>query len=103
NTQVGRGFFTNGSHALVWHGSADSVVDLHPFLAGLAISFVSSEAIGVAANGDVVGIANGLSNPTNYAVKWTLVPEPRAGAGLSGAVVVAAMVARRGERRHLPA
>lgn len=78
NTQVGRGFFDGGGeHALVWNGTAESVVDLHQFLTGLGQSFVSSLAIGVSENGDIIGRVNdGVSGSSNYAVMWRLVPEP---------------------------
>jgi len=58
-------------HALLWNGSADNYVDLHQFLSS---DFTSSEALGIAGNGNIVGYAyDGLGYP--HAILWQ-VPEP---------------------------
>ena len=56
------------SHALLWRGSADSVVDLHLLLPQ---GFESSYALGIDATGDVVGFASteGAIH-TPYAFLW---------------------------------
>ena len=55
--QVGYGNPTgDGTHALLWTGSADSVVDLHTFLPP---EFTDSEAYGIDAEGNIVGWAEG--------------------------------------------
>jgi hypothetical protein len=71
--QVGFGLgpATDGSnHALVWFGTAASVIDLHQFLPP---DFSESEAIGIDANGDIVGYA---SRPCEqpHAFLWSLRP-----------------------------
>jgi hypothetical protein len=58
----------------LWNGSAESVFDLHTVLTALEPSFVDSYALGIAANGDVVGYAS--DGDHDYAVMWSLVPEP---------------------------
>jgi hypothetical protein len=52
--QVGDGFtgISGINHALLWTGSADSVVDLHNFLPP---EFTSSIAEGIDADGNIVG------------------------------------------------
>jgi len=64
--QVGGAGATGGDHALLWHGSADNVLDLHQFLPA---GYFNSIAYGVDDRGNVVGEADGK------AVVW-LVPEP---------------------------
>jgi hypothetical protein len=88
DTQVGRGNIDSpccSSHALLWQGSAESVIDLHEFLTGLGPTFTHSEALGIAANGDIVGTASfeidaEYDEPyvVTYAIQWTPVPEPSA-------------------------
>jgi len=46
----------NQVHALLWAGSAASVVDLHAFLPP---GFTSSQALGIDADGNIVGVASG--------------------------------------------
>ena len=73
--QVGRGMVTIGtqdvhSHALVWSGTAASVVDLNQFMPS---GFTDAEATGIDAAGNIVGWAStGPSNiPANvHAVIW---------------------------------
>jgi hypothetical protein len=71
NSQVGNG----DGRALLWHGSAASVVDLHAFLTDLPVTIVRSFAQGVDEHGDVVGV--GFDND-GYAraILWNLIPEP---------------------------
>jgi hypothetical protein len=64
-------------HALLWHDTAESVVDLHQYLDGFGLEFISSHAWDIAANGDIVGLATD-ANFNDYAVMWSLVPEPHA-------------------------
>jgi hypothetical protein len=74
NIQVGEGFSNaDGSrrHALLWRGTAESVVDLHQYLGS---AFVNSTATGIDSNGDIVGSA--YDGSSIFAVKWSLVPEP---------------------------
>jgi hypothetical protein len=54
--QVGWGFTGSRAHALLWTGSADSVVDLHTFLPP---EFTASTALGIDADGNIVGVAVG--------------------------------------------
>ena len=60
--QVGYGDHADGTqHALVWTGTAASVVDLHTFLPA---GYLSSVATGIDAAGNIVGHA--WSNPDNH-------------------------------------
>jgi hypothetical protein len=58
------------AHALLWNGTADSVVDLHALLPG---DFTASIAYSFDNEGNIYGIANNDSG--YFVVKWT-VPEP---------------------------
>ncbi len=63
-------------HALLWSGTADSMVDLHQYLPP---GFGSSAAAGIDAAGNVVGWAspyNTTFGVPNHAILWQLVPEP---------------------------
>lgn len=63
-----------GEHALVWRGSAESVVDLHNFVPQ---RYSTSVAYGVDSAGTVYGtIAAGDPFHDAIAVMWTPVPEP---------------------------
>ena len=68
----GNGLSTaDNDHALLWTGSATSCLDLHFFLPGF---FVTSRAVGIDANGNVVGY--GVDNTgLSHAILWQ-VPEP---------------------------
>ena len=74
-------------HALLWSGSAASVVDLHAFLPP---GFTSSQATGIDENGDIVGFARGPATGlfNDHAFLWHRVPEPGTllllGTGLAG-------------------
>jgi len=73
--QVGSGYGEatgDCDHALLWNGSADSFVDLHQFLSS---DFISSQAFGIAGNGNIVGYARDSSG-YNHAILWEPVPEP---------------------------
>jgi hypothetical protein len=98
--QVGYGYgpASEGEHALVWRGTADSVFDLHHSLIGVVPDPISSFASDVDADGDIVGYARGRDN-YYYAVKWTLVPEPPA--HLLGLPAAAALAGLYGARRRL--
>jgi len=61
-------------HAMLWSGTAASAVDLHSFLTSPGLTFSSSAATGINANGTIIGYAN--TNQGLRAVTWTLVPEP---------------------------
>jgi hypothetical protein len=63
------GIPSNIHHALLWNGSAASVVDLNSLL---PFSPADSEAYTIDAQGNIFGIANG------NAVEWSPVPEPAA-------------------------
>jgi hypothetical protein len=68
--QVGYGAVIGGYRALLWNGTADSVVDLHQFLPA---GFFSSEAYGVDASGNVVGVAHtsqGCPRGCAHAILW---------------------------------
>jgi hypothetical protein len=72
--QVGSGMGSatgDNNHALLWNGSADSYVDLHQFLSS---DFISSEALGIAGNGNIIGYATDSLGNT-HAILWQ-VPEP---------------------------
>ena len=62
----------NEGHALLWSGSAGSVIDLHQFLPS---GYVSSEARGIDATGNVVGEASDELG-FQHAIEWVPVPEP---------------------------
>ncbi len=52
----GSGPATGGNeHALLWSGTAASVIDLHFYLANLPVTLVNSEATSIAPNGDILG------------------------------------------------
>jgi uncharacterized membrane protein len=100
NTQVGYAMFTKSEtdarHAVVWNGTPASAHDLHPYLAlaGLGSEWTESYAMGISSNGDIVGYAGG-ANLGEYAVKWSLVPEPSALSSQFIAVCLCSMAHRR--------
>jgi hypothetical protein len=63
---------TDGEHALVWSGTADSVVDLQSFLSP---DYYDSNARDVDVNGNVIGYAR-YKTGEEHAILWLLVPEP---------------------------
>jgi hypothetical protein len=76
--QVGEGYGPatgDQTHALLWTGSAASVVDLHTFLPP---GFTASQALGIDADGNIVGVASGPAGA--HAFLWqpvgAAVPEP---------------------------
>ena len=74
--QVGVGFTGDHDHALLWHGTAASVLDLHAFLPP---GFVSSSASSIDAAGNIVGVATTGSEQwsPSHAILWKRnVPEP---------------------------
>jgi PEP-CTERM motif len=72
--QVGEGYGSgNDYHALLWSGTAGSVVDLHSFLSS---NYSSSETDGIDANGNIVGQAFFIPTGKEHAILWTIVPEP---------------------------
>jgi hypothetical protein len=91
--QAGYGFdgsaSVNDDQALVWSGSANSVVNLHAVLPATG-TWNFSDAYGIDVGGNVFGTANGTFDGAtgNFAVEWSAVPEP--GAGVM--VVIAGLV-----------
>src|SRR5262249_3420615 len=79
----------NVSHAFVWNGTAASGIDLHSLVQALDPTLVSSSALSIAENGDIVGTASRADN-SQVAVMWTLVPEPASGVLLTGALTLIA-------------
>jgi len=85
-------------HAMAWHSTPESAIDLHSFLSGLGPEFTGSRARGISDSGTIVGTA--WDGQYTYAVLWTPVPEPavlvlaavlwlvRRGRGLRGVEVV---------------
>ncbi len=69
-TQVGSGYsYLSLPHALVWSGSAASVVDLHATLANLG-NFDSSYAYGISSDGrEIVGTAYDTAG-NSYSIVW---------------------------------
>ncbi|MEQ1821584.1 MAG: PxKF domain-containing protein [Fimbriimonadaceae bacterium] len=67
--QAGYGLDAGGvSHALVWSGTAASVVDLNQFL---PIGYTGAQALGMDDNGNIVGVAfGGTSSGQAEAVVW---------------------------------
>jgi hypothetical protein len=87
-------------HALLWTSTDPaSVIDLQGYLPS---RYTGSTALGIDANGDIVGLARvGTVGPQqtgyNTAVVWLAVPEPSCLAALA---VVAMAFARRPPRRR---
>ena len=69
--QVGS-VFAGHYHAFLWSGTAASAVDLNQFLPS---EFISSEAYGIDAQGNVVGVAY-TNQGYAHAVLWSAVPHP---------------------------
>jgi hypothetical protein len=70
--QVGEGYGTatgGYDHALLWSGTAGSIIDLHDYL---PTGYTTSGAYGIDSAGNIVGYAD------NYAVMWTPIPAPGA-------------------------
>ncbi len=75
--QVGRA----GGRAVLWRGSAASIVDLHAFLPP---GFGASQAMAIDANGNVVGYASNPPAPDSHAFLWKRnVPKPTTSQGQS--------------------
>jgi hypothetical protein len=83
-------------HALLWTGSAASVVDLHSYVTDFGADFKGSLAYGIADNGSIVGYAYGEGFVN--AVIWIPIPEPSSCA-LWGCAIIAATGPRRHRRR----
>jgi hypothetical protein len=83
------------THAALWSGSADSVLDLHALLP--AGQFLNSYANGIDAAGNIVGSAfdNDLKS---HAILWRVVPEP-SGVSTAAACAALALLRRRGRGR----
>jgi hypothetical protein len=90
-----------GYQAVLWEqATAASVMELHPLLAaipGIGPNFVYSDANGVDAQGNVVGVAY-TADFTPHAVMWSPVPEP--GLEGMGCVVLAAGIGLARPRRR---
>jgi hypothetical protein len=70
--QVGWGHLKGGfTHALLWSGTADSIVDLHSLLPAPVGALFNSFAISIDANGNIFGIADDFGGNV-YAVEWSL-------------------------------
>lgn len=94
----GQGVATGSKdHALLWSGTAGDRVDLHQYLTGLGPRFITSYAEDIGPNGVVVGYAYD-DQFRQYAVKWTLVPEPSTCMLVCCSLIAAAIVRHR-ERR----
>lgn len=81
------------SHALLWQGTAESVVDLHSYLEG---DFTDSLPLVVFPDGSVMGSATeqvGESEFRSHAVLWTPVPEPT-GLALACCAIIGAAALR---------
>src|SRR5581483_2348065 len=86
-----------GTHAVVWHGTAASMVDLQQLVPS---NYSKSEALGIDAQGDIVGWAFDLKGPAGaqeHPVAWLVVPEPSS-AGLM-AMTVGTLALLRPPRR----
>ena len=59
-------------HALLWSGTASSVVDLHSFLSS---DYSYSAAGGIGENGNIVGTAGYIPTGRIHAILWTVLPE----------------------------
>ena len=80
--QVGWGRMGNAvspAHALLWSGTAASVVDLHSSLADLPVVLTSSQAYAIDEDGTIVGLGRFSSH--TYAIMWTPVPGDYSGNG----------------------
>ena len=93
--QAGYGVTNGLYHALLWSGTAASVVDLQSFL---STNYFDSVAYGIDANGNIVGSAYNLSTGQDDAILWVVVPEPSTFA-LAGLGAVALLGSRRLRRR----
>jgi hypothetical protein len=70
--QVGVGYGVR-EHALLWRGSAASMVDLHAFLPP---EYKESHAYGIDPNGDVVGDAWPIGSDGPHAILWVPIKKP---------------------------
>ena len=64
------------AHALLWQGTADSVLDLHSYLAATGRTFIKSVARAVDPDGNVYGF--GVDAIGYLPIVWLAVPEPPA-------------------------
>ena len=96
----GDGAATGGQdHALLWSGTAASVVDLHSLLGGLGPTFVTSYASDIDPSGAIVGYATD-ANFVSYPVIWSPVPEPSTLVlGIAGAAGLVLVSLRKKFRR----
>jgi hypothetical protein len=89
NRSRGVGFCID-HHALLWTGSAASVLDLHSFLPS---AYLGSAAIDIDADGNMIGSAD-LADGSGHAIMWvSAVPEPAAPALLC--LAAAPLLSRR--------
>jgi hypothetical protein len=69
--QVGQAGFGEGPRAVVWSGTAESMVNLHDFLPN---SILESHAFGILEDGTIAGWGTTLAG--DVPIIWTPVPEP---------------------------
>jgi hypothetical protein len=93
--QVGYGDSTTltagNQHALLWSGTAASVIDLQQYLSA---DFISSAATGIDSSGDVVGFAID-TDFTEHAILWQATPTPEPATLLPAFGAMTALVIRR--------
>jgi hypothetical protein len=82
-------------HATVWSASAGTAIDLHALLP--AGQFSQSEARGIDAEGNIVGVAFTTDGPQAHAIVWRVVPEP-GGVVVFTTVALPALLRRRREQ-----
>lgn len=97
--QIGIGADTASNdnyHALVWNGTAASSLDLQTLLPS-NVTWTSSYADSIDADGNIFGIAYGTQGGNNvaYAVEWTGVPEP-ASISIFALLAIGLLIRRRG-------
>jgi len=94
NPRLGVGSFNN--QALVWTGTAQSALELQPLLPGGP--WTDSEALSIDSAGNIYGTASGTYNGVTdqFAVEWSVVPEPATATMLL--IAAGAMLTRRQRR-----
>jgi hypothetical protein len=65
--QVGNGSIKGSSHALIWHGTAESVFDLHTLLPN---GYENSDAVAIDELGNIVGTAMYTEKLKRVIVIW---------------------------------